>query len=349
MNLALASWHSYPSIFAVGHHAAHDILLDTVVVEEKIDGSQFSFGVFDEREPGIYPAVYDQDTFTLRCRSKGAQLNIIAPEHMFAKAVAVVQEIKNELVLGWTYRGEYLVKPKHNALAYDRTPYRNIIIFDINTGHEEYLDPAAKKIEANRVGLEVVPVLYHGPGLELSHDHLRNMLDNTVSVLGGQKIEGVVIKNYERFVAGGGAMFAKFVSEAYKEVHSAERKRENPTTGDIIQQIISDYRTPARYQKALQHLSEAGKTEGTLRDIGLLIREIPEDIKRECYDEIAGRLFKYAWPHIARGVCGGVALWYKDVLLKRQFEKDLTEPVITPEGEALLQEIFGEEKEEHEL
>src|SRR3990167_10813374 len=42
------SWHSYPSIYALGHHAVKDLFRGPVIVEEKIDGSQFSFGLFDD-------------------------------------------------------------------------------------------------------------------------------------------------------------------------------------------------------------------------------------------------------------------------------------------------------------
>lgn len=44
------SWHSYPSIFAIGHRALAELLLDPVIVEEKVDGSQFSFGLFDHED-----------------------------------------------------------------------------------------------------------------------------------------------------------------------------------------------------------------------------------------------------------------------------------------------------------
>ena len=40
------SWHSFPSVYAVGHAALADLFLDDVIVEEKVDGSQFSFGLF---------------------------------------------------------------------------------------------------------------------------------------------------------------------------------------------------------------------------------------------------------------------------------------------------------------
>ena len=103
------SWHSYPSPKAVGHGMIRHLFLDDVTVEEKIDGSQFSMGVFGpDRE--------------LRCRSKGAQLNLYAPEKMFIQAIETAKRLAPLLTEGYTYRCEYLQKPKHNALAYDRIP-----------------------------------------------------------------------------------------------------------------------------------------------------------------------------------------------------------------------------------
>jgi hypothetical protein len=43
----MTSWHSYPKLYAMGHRAIADLLLDDVIVQEKVDGSQFSFGLFD--------------------------------------------------------------------------------------------------------------------------------------------------------------------------------------------------------------------------------------------------------------------------------------------------------------
>jgi len=207
------SWHSYPSIFAIGHRALAELLLDPVIVEEKVDGSQFSFGVFDQ----------ENGERVIRCRSKGAQLNIVAPEKMFAEAVGVVQSL--DLHPGWTYRAEYLKKPKHNALAYDRIPEKHLIVFDINTGHEEYMPYTRKAEECARLGLEIVPLVFEGRIENI--EHFRSMIDRT-SALGGQKVEGVVVKNYQRFGPDKKVLMGKFVSEAFKEVHAAEWKAANP-------------------------------------------------------------------------------------------------------------------------
>lgn len=304
--MTMDSWHSYPSIFALGHKAVKDILTTPVLVQEKIDGSQISWGLF----PGT-------DAEPLRVRSKGAQLNVLAPEKMFVRAVEIIAALS--LREGWTYRAEYLAKPKHNALAYDRVPNQHLILFDINTGHEEYLGYDAVCEEAARLGLEVVPRLHEG--MVESLEMFRELLGRT-SILGGQLVEGVVVKNYAMFGPDKKVLMAKFVSEKFKEVHAAEWKVSNPKAGDVIETLIARYRTPARWEKAVQHLRDAGTLEQSPRDIGALFKEVPDDTRKECEEEIKAMLFAWAWPKVQRGITAGLAEWYKGELLKKQFEHD---------------------------
>ena len=298
------SWHSYPSIYNLGHKALELLLDDQVVVQEKVDGSQFSFGRFDSE---------------LRCRSKGAMINIVAPDNMFKRAVDIVSELP--IKEGWTYRAEYLLKPKHNSLAYDRIPQNHLAIFDINPSHEEYLPPDAIAGECARLNLESVPLLFSGRINQL--EFFRSLLD-TVSFLGGQKIEGVVIKNYAKFGPDKKALMGKFVSEKFREVHSKEWKKSNPSAGDVVALLVDEYRCPARWQKAVQHMREAGRLEQSPRDIGPLLKEVNEDVMAECQDEIKEKLFKWAWKHISRQVTRGLPEWYKEQLMEQQFNADVS-------------------------
>lgn len=300
------SWHSYPSIYAMGHRYIADLLKEPVLVEEKIDGSQFSFGL---------------DTDGLRVRSKGCELNIDAPEKMFSQAVQTVKGLKPLLTPGWTYRAEYLTKPKHNTLAYSRIPKDHLIIFDINSGHEGYLAYENKKVEANRIGLEVVPKIYEG--MINSVDEFRRFLD-TDSVLGGQKVEGVVVKplNYGMFGLDKKCLMGKFVSEVFKEAHSLEWKESNPSQNDVLMRIGDSYNVQGRWMKAIQHLREQGRLDDSPKDIGVVLNEIPIDIEKECSDEIKAKLYEWAWPHLRRMVTRGFPEWYKERLLKLQFERN---------------------------
>lgn len=292
---------SYPTIYALGHRAIAGIFDAPVLVEEKIDGSQFSFGVFDGE---------------LRCRSKGAQICLESPEKMFAQAIRVMGDLRERLHPGWTYRAEYLLQPKHGTLAYQRIPSQHLIIFDISPSLEAYLPYQEKLVEAHRLGLEVVPMIYEG--MVTDPDMFKAMLE-TVSILGGQKIEGVVVKNYALFTAEKKVAIGKYVSESFKEIHAGEWRKSNPNPGDIVHTLIARYRTPARWTKAVQHLRDAGNLEESPRDIGALMREVPLDVERECAEDISAALWEWAWPKLRRGLTDGLPDWYKQRLLEQAF------------------------------
>lgn len=298
----MSSWHTYPKIWSMGHSAIKELFFEEVLIEEKIDGSQFSFGIIDDE---------------LKFKSKNCDV-LIGNEGMFKEAVDYVISVKHRLRPGWTYRAEYLMKPKHNVLAYDRAPTNNLILFDVNDEEESYINPEAKKLIAEGLGLECVPVLFYGK-ISSVHD-LMNLLDK-ISVLGGQKIEGFVCKNYARFGKDKKALMGKFVSESFKEKHKKDWKEGNPGQNDIIQSIINEYRTSARWDKAIIHLQEKEELENSPRDIGKLMKEIPEDILSEYKEEIKDRLFNWAIKDIMRGCNKGLAEYYKEYLMKRQFEK----------------------------
>lgn len=318
----MGSWGSYSSIFTMGHRAIADLLKHDVNVEEKVDGSQFGFGLFNVIDDS------NNSYIELKVRSKGAVMHPDAPEGLFNKAVETVKKLKEQLHVDWMYRGEYLAKPKHNSLAYDRTPKDHIILFDIQTEDGGFLSYADKKVEADRLGLECVPLLYSGRITSI--EDFRRYL-TTTSVLGGQAIEGVVVKPsaYNLYGLDKKVLMGKFVSEAFKEVHRKSWGESNPTNKDIIQRVADSYTTQARWNKAILHLREAGKLVEDVQDIGPLIKEIPQDVLKECEADIKEELFKYAWPHIKRGLTRGFPEYYKELLLKRSFENQPPEQGVT--------------------
>ncbi len=296
--------HSYPSIFNFGHKAVAGLLVGPVYVQEKVDGSQFSFGL-------------DKDG-TVVTRSKGATVYLETADKLFKAAVEYVNSIKDLLTPGYTYRGEVLSRPKHNTLAYDRVPCHNVVIFDVNTGDECYMPYNVQ--EAKRLDLEVVPLIYEG--MVESADQLKGYLE-TQSFLGGQKIEGVVVKpvGYGLFGVDKKVLFGKYVSEAFKEIHGGEWRKNNPSQSDVLERVALLYKTPARWHKSVQHLREAGQIEDSPRDIGKLMKEVNLDVLKECENEIKEELFKQAWPKIARIITAGLPEWYKKELLDKQFSQ----------------------------
>lgn len=295
---------SYPKVLALGHRYISDIFSGSWLVEEKIDGSQLSFGMVNGE---------------LCMRSKGCELYRDNPNKMFAKAVQFIVSVENRLQPGFVYRGEYLCSPKHNTLCYERVPKNNIIIFDIeDVNGNPVADPVLKRYFADNIDLECVPAI----ALNMpTAENLKALLDID-SCLGGQKIEGVVVKNYGKIsLLDGKFLVGKFVSEAFKERHKREWKATNPGTGSIIQQIIDSLKTDARYRKAVQHLKENGTHTGTPADIGNLLKEIHTDIAEEEADFIKDKLYAHFINNIKRGVCGGFPEWYKELLMTEGFNE----------------------------
>jgi hypothetical protein len=170
---------------------------------------------------------------------------------------------------------------------------------------------------AAEMGLEVVPQYVV---TEYSEEHLKLLLAFE-SFLGGCKVEGFVIKNYTQFGPDKKALMGKFVSKEFKEIHGKEWKKMNPTQGDIVTQLGDRYRATGRWHKAIQHFRDNGYLDDSPKDIGRLIKEIPADVKKECEEEIKELLFKWAWPQVSRLTVRGFPEWYKQLLMKNQFQE----------------------------
>lgn len=296
---------SYPSVRNLGHPQIAELMDGLVYVQEKVDGSQFSFGLIDGE---------------LLMRSKGAQVYPETADKLFRPAVETVLRLHEEgrLKPGNIYRGEVLCRPKHNTLEYGRVPAGNIALFDVQWGEQNYADPRDLPLYAEQLGIESVPLLWYGEIEDA--EAVRNFLE-TDSFLGGAKIEGVVIKNYERFGKDGKPLFGKHVSEAFKESHSKQWGERNPGRADVVEKLIETLRTEARWRKAIQHLAEAGELEHSPRDIGKLIAEIQRDVFEEEGVFIRDVLFEHFRRQIGRGVTSHFPEFYKNLLMSRQFQE----------------------------
>lgn len=294
---------SYSNIYALGHRASGPLVGVDVIVEEKVDGSQFSFCLGPDG---------------LEFRSKGVHI-FDPPDGMFARAVAAVKSIQDVLMEGYVYIGEYLQKPKHNTKQYARIPYLNIILFDIRSGPENYLSRDEKEYEARRVGLEIVPLLHSGPW---TMDLVESLLGRE-SVLGGTTIEGVVLKplNRDIFSSDKKLLMAKLVADDFKEAHQTNWKKTNPGKSDMVQTLIERLKTTRRWEKAVEHPRDAGALDESPKDIGPPMKEVSADVHKEEADEIKEALFKWAWPQISRGILSGFPEWYKQRLLDAMEEQ----------------------------
>lgn len=294
--------HSYSKPLNFGHRFLEGLMDGVLVVQEKIDGSQISFGIVENGDLSI--------------RSRKQEID---PENpgMFAEGVKTVVTLYDagKLKSGYIYRGEYLQKPKQNTLSYARVPTNNIILFDIDRGNQDYLWPDELLEEAASLGLETTPCYLRREGpvdLEL----LKGLLDQP-SILGGVNIEGVVIKNYGVIGTDGKVMMGKVVAEDFRELHSSDWKKRNPNRTDIVDRIIADFGSEARWNKTIQHLTEVEMLLGEPKDIGPLMKELSEDFETECSSAIKDILWDHFRKQILKGISSGFPEYYKQVLAER--------------------------------
>jgi hypothetical protein len=297
---------AFPKIFALGTVYIKDIFSGPVEVTEKIDGSQLDFGRIGGE---------------LQIRSKGKVQYVDAPDSLFTEAVSTVLDLAADIPDDTIFYCEYLRKPRHNLLAYERIPRNHLALFGMSSPDLEFVSEHAKLSDwADRLGLDVVQLLHSGT--VGSADDIRALLE-TQSMLGGCKVEGVVVKNYAQQLLIGGRPIpiaaGKFVSEKFKEVQKTGWKKEHTGRGRWAD-FCESYRTEARWQKAVQHMREWGELENSPRDIGKLIKEVQRDITEEEKANIQEVLWQQFGGDVLRNAIRGMPEWYKQQLMDGSFE-----------------------------
>lgn len=265
-----------------------------LIVQEKIDGSQMNW-------------CWDEDG-KLHVRSKGAwQLggpeNRVMPDALFLKAINHLAEV-GETVPGlrdvW-FSGEAVTSPKHNRIAYERTPKGFIVLFDAY-GYAASLVPQFAK----DMGLEPVRRLMDLIAPSLWREHGPVLLEEITPMLGGKLAEGVVLKHPHR-----PDLVGKLVRPEFREIDNSKYK----TTGkDAVAEITEALNTEARFEKAVQHLRDDGLLKGSPQDIGPLMKEVARDILDEATEEIKNMLWDRFGKDIRRNLGRGLPEWYKERL-----------------------------------
>lgn len=297
---------AYPKILNFGQPYIKDIFDGEVTVEEKLDGSQTSWLNFNG---------------DLIFRSKGKIQQIECPDKLFSQGIEYLKSIIHKIPENIQLYAEYLKSPKHNVIAYDRIPKNHFMLFGIVDKNTQTFISDRGELEryADLLEIDPVPLIYKGR-IE-SAEQLKNFL-NRDSFCGGAKIEGVVVKNYNKNLILGGQvipiMCGKYVSEAFKEVHQRTWKKEN--TGKGKWETFKDgYKTEARWLKAIQYLRDSGELELNPKDIGKIMKRINIDIIEEEKEVIKDFLWKEFGSEVLKSATRGVPEFYKEWLLNQNF------------------------------
>ena len=297
----------FPKAWAVGHRNVQKLWDGPVEITEKVDGSQFAFGKIDGQ---------------LICRSKGAQLYLDNPEKMFIEAVEYVQSIAHYPIFNnnYSFYAEYLKQTKHNTLQYNDIPKNHLALFGVikpdGTAITDYNDLV---LIAEYLGISVVPCLKIAEIQSI--DQVLELLQ-TESFLGGPKIEGMVIKNYNHpnMIVDQWYPFiqAKYVSDAFKEKHNKDWKKHQGA--GKLETMKQQYRSEARWTKAVNALRDTGELEHDPRDIGKLLKYLYNDLEIEEEYAIKEELWQLFRKDFLRASTAGFPEWYKELLLKSSFD-----------------------------
>lgn len=296
---------SYPKVHALGHAQIPDLLDGFILVQEKYDGSQLSWG-WDEKG-------------RLNVRSKGKP-QLPDTDKMFDGAVDYLLGMESDdlfLRMGVWFRGEWFTKPKHNTLAYPRVPRHGLMLYDAELTDRPSTFQAEKGVMetyGELLNLEVAQVHWVGSGRDLTLDMLKEFAEKDSSLGGPQ--EGVVIKNYGQFKRDGKVQMGKYVREEFKETHKKDwRSRKT----DVLEKLTEELNTERRWEKAVEYLRDQGELLGEVADIGPLMRRVKFDVTDEELAYITEVVMKEFLPKLQRMLGRGLPEWWKERLAREAF------------------------------
>ena len=286
-------------------------------IEEKIDGSQLSIIVDNDGKLSFYN------------KNKRAGTN-----NSFEKAITMLSfkyDGKNILNPNYIYHGESVCRIKHNVCAYERTPKNYFILYDIfDNTLNEYVSLDVKRLEAERVGFELVQILYQNTDPNQNPYEICNKLINDIeneeikSVLGGT-IEGIVLKHHA-FIEKDKCVSSKLklVTTNFKERHTVKQPKAELSADEFLTSLGNSFCTEARFHKAYQHLVESNSINPeSIRnsDKDKIIMELNSDFDKEYKGELKELLYTEFSPLLKKLAREGAGNWYTKTYLTEN--KDL--------------------------
>ena len=248
---------------------------DYIVVQEKIDGANFSIR-------------YDAENDTIAAFSRKNPLdfsNNLRGAWQWAQRLdkeLVKDVLKTNLVLF----GEWLVS---HTIVYPQDKYQNAYFYDVyDIDAKQYLQQDAVKDIVDRLGLTYVPVFYAGEFQ--SWEHIQQFVGRTD--LGGELGEGVVVKNMSRINDPNTRLpfYTKIVGEKFSEKKSVKPKVIDPekmAERERFQALVDSVVTEGRVTKLVHKMVDEGiiPEKWDEHDMGTIARNIGKAVYYDCVKE----------------------------------------------------------------
>ena len=246
---------------------------DYIVVQEKIDGANFSIR-YNEEEDAI---------------TSFSRKNILDFSNNLRGAWEWSQKLNKELVkevLGTNLIlfGEWLVS---HTIVYPNDKYQNAYFYDVyNVETGNYLKQDEVKNIINRLGLIYVPVFYEGE-FE-SWEHLRQFIGRTD--LGGENGEGIVVKNMTRLNDPNTRLpfYTKIVGEKFAEKKSIRQVDPDKLEKRArLQTIVDSVVTEGRVTKLVHKMVDEGiiPEDWDEHNMSVIAKNIGREVYYDCLKE----------------------------------------------------------------
>lgn len=246
---------------------------DYIVVQEKIDGANFSIR-YNEEEDAI---------------TSFSRKNILDFSNNLRGAWEWSQKLNKELVkevLGTNLIlfGEWLVS---HTIVYPNDKYQNAYFYDVyNVETGNYLKQDEVKNIINRLGLISVPVFYEGEFK--SWEHLRQFVGRTD--LGGENGEGIVVKNMTRLNDPNTRLpfYTKIVGEKFAEKKSIRQVDPDKLEKRArLQTIVDSVVTEGRVTKLVHKMVDEGiiPEDWDEHNMSVIAKNIGREVYYDCLKE----------------------------------------------------------------
>ena len=248
----------YDSIPRYGKQGTRDILGTEVVVMEKLDGANASFGIIGGE---------------LKMFSRNQELNEHNTLRGFYDWVKLNVDT-SKLIINTIYFGEWLVP---HSVQYKKEAQHKFYLFDIyHSDVNEYLSSKIVQSQAKFIGLETPRVLFEGELQDVSELQQYVGLSELTEI--PNTGEGIVVKDYE------GQQFVKIVSDKFKETKSIKQPSLDRTDiGTLIDSVL----TPQRVEKLIHKKIDLGllPAELDITDTGNVLKSLSSDVVNDIFEE----------------------------------------------------------------
>lgn len=259
------AFRNYGKVHRLGKEETEGILIGTCHIQEKIDGANTSIWM----EGGQIC----MGTRTRKLPDEGDDFN------GFVSYVRAHEGIKKCLEEHPDYRlyGEWLVK---HTIDYKATVYKKFYLFDIwQHDHDlgTYLSAEAVKLIGEKYEIDTVPM--HGHFVNPTMEILQELVGKSQL---GDKGEGIVIKNLDFVNAFGETVFAKIVTESFKEDNAVTFGGNNKYS-DCYWEVwaVNKYMTLARVRKIMEKIQPTINERLDMKHIPRIVNTAYHDMLTE--------------------------------------------------------------------